>query len=182
MIDQLAARLRAQSDVRAILDTILYDVVALHGAEFGDVQLAVNDTRLVIVGQRGFGHTFLNRFHVVDKHGPSSCARAFHTRTPVIVTDVTTDPSYEALRAAARETGFRSRQSTPLIASDTTLVGVISTHFANTHEPTSIEMQTLSIYSRLAADSIQEKLGAARASEQQAEALFQSLLLQTAVV
>ena len=48
-------------------------------------------------------------------------------------------------------------QATPFIASRGKCVGVISTHFANVHTPTEIEMDTLQQYGFVAADFIISK-------------------------
>ena len=47
VLEQLDQRLKACSTFEAAVRTILADMVALHGAEFGNVQLAVGD-KLVI--------------------------------------------------------------------------------------------------------------------------------------
>jgi len=48
-------------------------------------------------------------------------------------------------------------QSTPFIAAGGKCVGVVSTHFANVHTPTEIEMETLQQYGFVAADFIISK-------------------------
>ncbi len=58
-------RLHQQQTFEGAVATLLHDVVALHGAEFGDVQLPVGD-ELVIVAQIGFGPDFLTPFKRVD--------------------------------------------------------------------------------------------------------------------
>ena len=51
------------------------------------------------------------------------------TRQPVLIPDVTTDPSFAVHRNIAESAGFRAVQSTPLINRRGTLLGVLSTHF-----------------------------------------------------
>ena len=63
-------------------------------------------------------------------------------------------------REIADQLGFRAVQSTPLITSQNACIGVVSTHFAQPHEPTAIEMQTLGAYAGLAADLLVKRLGA----------------------
>jgi hypothetical protein len=50
--------------------------------------------------------------------------------------------------------GVRAMQATPLIDSGGKCVAVVSTHFANVHTPTEIEMETLQQYGFVAADFI----------------------------
>ncbi len=147
----MSVRLHAERDLEGAVSRILTDVVALHGAEFGDAQLAVEDN-LYLVDQRGFDPAFLAEFKVVSVSASTVCARAFRARRSVLVEDVNEDRDFEPYRASARHAGFRAVQSTPLVGADGSCIGVVSTHFANPHRPTHIEMQTLEEYSRLAAD------------------------------
>ena len=153
MLEQMTTRLRAQRSLKGALARILDDVIALHGAEFGNIQLAQGD-RLVLADQRGFDEAFVNQFQAVRRDEGTACARAFENRRPVVVSDVDEDPEFRPFLAAARTVGFKAVQSTPLIASDGACIGVVSTHFANAHAPTPIEMETLRQYSRIAADVI----------------------------
>ena len=57
MLEQMRGRLRAKKTFETAIEGILDDVVALHGAEFGDVQLPIGN-ELVIVAQRGLRPNF----------------------------------------------------------------------------------------------------------------------------
>jgi GAF domain-containing protein len=133
--------------------TILLDVVALHGAEFGNVQMPVED-RLLIVAQHGLTAPFLETFREVRAEDGCACGRALREGQPILVRDTETDEPYRPFRATARLAGYRSVQSTPMLSSARRFTGVISTLFAHVHEPTRIEMQTVSDYSRIAADHL----------------------------
>ncbi|HVY58612.1 MAG TPA: GAF domain-containing protein [Xanthobacteraceae bacterium] len=153
MLQQMSARLRAEPDLKSAMARLLTDVVALHGAEFGDVQLAA-DGILFLVDQSGFDAPFVTAFKHVEVSSTTACARAFRHRAAVLIRDVGEDPEFQPYRAAAVMAGFRAVQSTPLIGTDGTCIGVVSTHFANPHMPTAIEMQTLDDYARVAADFV----------------------------
>ena len=144
-------RLRTQPTFEAAIATLLSDVVALHGAEFGDVQLPIGD-ELVIVAQLGLGAAFLNAFKRVGCDDGSACGRALRERRTIVIADVESDPEYENFRPDARAAGYRSVQTTPLFTSNGELIGMVSTLFANVHEPTNIEMESLQKYSVTAAD------------------------------
>jgi hypothetical protein len=77
----------------------------------------------------------------------------------VIIRDVETDPEFAAFRPDAKRAGFRSVQSTPVFTRDGDLMGMMSTHFANVHEPTELEMRTLNTYSVAAAEHLHQLLG-----------------------
>lgn len=153
MLSQLKQRLHAQKTFEDAVHTILTDIIALHGAEYGNLQLLVRD-KLIIVAQSGLSESFLRTFKAVSKDDGCACGRAFRLGVPVIIPDVTEDEDFAPYRAAAELAGYRSVQSTPLITRDSKFVGVVSTLFAHAHLPTKIEMDTLSVYSVLAAEQL----------------------------
>ncbi len=158
MLDQMRKRLEAQGSFEDAVATVLNDVIALHGAEYGDVQLAAGDC-LLIVAQHGFAPRFLHAFRHVKMSTGCACGRALLRGKPVVVRNVETDPGFAPYRSTAREAGFQSVQSTPLCTREGRLLGIVSTHFANIHEPTPIEMSTLVSYAQLAADYLHSLLG-----------------------
>jgi GAF domain-containing protein len=159
MLEQMTLRLQAQRDFEAAVETILNDVVALHGAEYGDLQLLVGDD-LAVVAQRGLSAPFLRAFRSVGKADGCACGRALRAGKTIVVADVMRDPDYAAFRAEAKAAGYRSVQSTPITTSRGRVLGMVSTLFANVHEPTPIELETLARYSRVAADHLETLLGA----------------------
>lgn len=75
MLDQMTNRLRAQVNIEGVLATVLNDVVALHGAEFGALQLLDKET-LWVVGERNLGPNFVSAFAQVTEEDVSGCGRA----------------------------------------------------------------------------------------------------------
>src|SRR5262245_6783587 len=160
MLEQMTQRLEAQRSFEAAIETLLNDVVALHGAEYGDLQLLIGD-ELVLVAQRGLSASFLRAFRRITPADGCACGRALREGRTVVVADVTRDPDYAAFRDEAQAAGYRSVQSTPITTSRGRVLGMVSTLFANVHEPTPIELDTLTRYSRVAADYLETLLGAA---------------------
>ncbi len=158
MLEQMTQRLQAQRSFEAAAETLLNDVVALHGAEYGELQLLVGD-ELIVVAQRGFSAPFLRAFRRVCKADGCACGRALRAGRTVVVADVMQDPGYAAFRAEARAAGYRAVQSTPLTTGRGRVLGLVSTLFANVHRPTPIEIDTLTRYSRVAADYLEGLLG-----------------------
>jgi GAF domain-containing protein len=159
MLEQMTQRLQAQRSFEAAIETLLTDVVALHGAEYGDLQLLVDD-ELVLVAHRGLSATFLRAFRRVDKADGCACGRALREGRTIVVADVMQDPDYAEFRSEAETAGYRAVQSTPLTTSRGRVLGMVSTLFANVHEPTPIELDTLARYSRIAADYLEALIGA----------------------
>lgn len=151
MLRHMTRRLVENRDLDGVVRTILDDVIALLGAEYGNIQLPIGE-ELAIAAQRGLSASFLKTFWRVRKDDGSACGRALAAGLPVIISDIEKDEGFAVFRQDARQAGFRAVQSTPMFTRDGLLFGIVSTHFANVHEPTSLEMNTLKAYSRIAAE------------------------------
>jgi GAF domain-containing protein len=158
LASQMTHRLYLSRTFEEAVHTILDDVIALLGAEYGNVQLLMGDD-LVIAAQRGLSADFLKTFRRVKKDDGSACGRALRLGETVIVGDVEYDPEFSAFRPDAKKAGFRSVQSTPFFSKDGNVLGMVSTHFAHAHVPTPIEMQTLKEYSAVATEHLNKLLG-----------------------
>jgi GAF domain-containing protein len=158
MLEQMGHRLRANRTFEDAVGTVLDDVIALHGAEFGNIQMPVGNS-LIIVDQRGLSLSFLQTFREVCIDDGCACGRALRNREAVVVIDVDKDEEYAPFREAAKEAGYRAFQSSPLVTKDGNLLAVVSTYFANVHAPTAIEMATLKGYGEMAADYLYQLLG-----------------------
>jgi GAF domain-containing protein len=154
VLEQLHQRLKACVTFRAAIKTILADMVALHGAEFGNVQLGVGD-KLVIVAGHGLRAPFLLAFREVRITDGCACGRAWQTGEQIVVADVNLDKPFAPFAKIAKEAGYRSVQSTPLITQDGKRLGMVSTLFANPYVPTGIEMAVCKTYCTRAADHLQ---------------------------
>lgn len=158
LVEPMTKRLLDQSAFESAVNVVLHDAIALHGAEFGNVQLKAGDD-LVIVVQWGFKKPFLEFFRKVTREDGSSCGRAFRSGQTVVVADIERDEDFAPYRDAMRAAGVRSCMTTPLLTSRKTPIGTVSTHFANVHRPTAIEVDTIKSYSVAAADHLLNLLG-----------------------
>src|SRR4051794_2378618 len=104
MLAQMTGRLRAQETFESAVEVVLDDVVALHGAEFGDFQLSAGN-ELVLVAQRNLSAPFLETFRRVRKNDGCVCGRALRTGESVIVPDIDTDADFAPFRGDARAAG-----------------------------------------------------------------------------
>jgi GAF domain-containing protein len=158
MLAQMTYRLHQKNTFEDAIEVILDDAIALHGAECGNIQLPIRD-ELAIVAQRGLSAEFLAAFRRVKKEDDCACGRAFRIRDSVVIRDVSRDSGFADFRMNVDRAGFRSVQSTPLFTQVGALLGVVSTHFVNVHEPTPIEMKTLKEYGMLAAEYLEKLAG-----------------------
>jgi len=140
------------------VELVLNDMVALQGAEYGDLQLAANN-ELLLVAQRGLPRDFLEFFRRVTPNQGCVCGRALRTRTTIVVFDVEQDSEFAPYLPYSRMASYRAVQSTPLFSSTGIVVGMASTKFKNPHRPSAIEVQTLNHYSPIAADRLLGLLG-----------------------
>jgi hypothetical protein len=153
LIEQMSMRLKDCANFEDAVELVLDDMVALQGAECGDLQLAAGN-ELLLVAQRGLPRDFLEFFRRVTPNQGCVCGRALRTRTTIVVFDVEQDSEFAPYLPYARIAGYRAVQSTPLISPTGIIVGMASTKFKNPHRPTAIEIQTLSDYSPIAADRL----------------------------
>ncbi|HZS57657.1 MAG TPA: ATP-binding protein [Gemmatimonadaceae bacterium] len=171
---RMAADLAAMSCLREIgdrcvragytIDDCLRDIldaaITITGADKGNIQLLDPESRaLTIAVQRGFDTPFLTFFARVDEAEPSTCGSALADAARTIVEDVTASeifagqPALDVLLSA----GVRAVQSTPLLSSTGTVLGMISTHFATVHRSTDRELHLIDLLARQAADYLERK-------------------------
>ena len=154
LLEPMVARLRSRPDISSILVTACRDVVALHGAEFGNVQLLGEDGALWLVHCEGLCDAFVQAMARVEVGAATVCARAFRTRKTIHVPDIADDPSFKPFLKLAAETGFRAVLSSPLVSTAGEAIGVVSSHFANPKVATPIELTTREAYCRELADAL----------------------------
>ena len=154
-LHEMNTRLIGAMELPNMLEEILAATISLQDADLGNVQLYDAPTNsLRIVAQHGFSDAFLARFRVVDSRDDTACGRALRGRSRVIIEDVEKDDAYEPHRAIAAREGYRAVQSTPILARNGTLRGMLSTHFRRPHIPSERALQLTDLYMRLAADLI----------------------------
>jgi PAS domain S-box-containing protein len=141
------------------LHEILDVAIAIAGADKGNIQLLDPEVGvLTIAAQRGFGSAFLKYFEHV-RNDPSACSAAMRSGERVIVEDVTTSeifvgqPSMDALI----DEGVRAVISTPLMSSAGNVLGMISTHFHESHRPGGRELGLMDLLARQTADYLERK-------------------------
>src|SRR6266436_2611828 len=122
--------------------------------------------------RRGAGPSFPEAFMAaVDavEIGPcvGSCGTAAYRKEQVIVSDIATDPLWANYRELALENGLRSGWSTPILASDGSLLGIFGIYGREPRSPTPQHHHTIKQMTHLASVAIERKQAAEslRASE-----------------
>src|SRR3984957_3053340 len=155
-LNELSTSLWRSRSLSDGLDEILSAIIALLGADKGNIQLLdAHGSVLSIVVQRGFEPDFLEFFREVSATDDSACGRALRSGQRIVIEDIETDGPYAPLRAVARAAGYRSVISTPLMSADGTAIGMVSTHFESIHRPSQQELRRFDLYIRQASDFIQ---------------------------
>lgn len=154
LLEPMLSRLSAARSLEEKIQAGLRDVIALHGAEMGNVQMPGSDGRLVIVAARGLGLPFLKMFERVSFDSGTVCGRAAGRGTPVFVPDVASDADFKPYLEFARSVPFRSVLCFPLTSSAGEFVGMVSAHSANVFTPTALELRTAEAYARYFADAL----------------------------
>ena len=156
-LHELSTRLRAITELPAVLDEVLTATIEIQQADFGNVQLYNPESHaLEIVSQRGFNAEFLEHFTAVE-HSSAACGRAMRSRSRIVIEDVETDEQFAPHRRIASAAGFRAVQSTPLFSRGGDILGMISTHFKQPHRPSEHELRLTDLYARQAAEMIERK-------------------------
>jgi GAF domain-containing protein len=159
LVKPMLQRLSAARDLHESLQVALADVVALHGAERGHIQLLDTGGRLAIVQQSGLPPHFLRAFERLPVDKGSVCGRAALGLKTVFVADVEKDEAFRPFREIARSVPFRSVLACPLVANAGACIGVVSVHFANRFVPSTLELQSLERYCRQLANVLLERRG-----------------------
>lgn len=153
-------------NLSAMLDTAIW----ISQADKGNVQLYDERSGMLnIAVHRGFDAPFIEFFASVERDDPSACATALAAAARVVIEDVTTSEIFAGQPAlqVLLDAGVRAVQSTPLVSSRGTVIGMVSTHFGRPHRPSTHDCQLLDELARQAADYVERK----RAEEQRDELL-----------
>ena len=143
------------SELQSLLECALARGLELTGTTMGNLQLMNwHDNTLTIAAQHGFHDKFLDFFRCVSPKSGSACARAVRQRCAIVIEDVFADDEFAPYRMIALEAGFRAVQSTPLISSSGAFVGILSTHFSNSHRPTELDKQAMAAVAGVTANAI----------------------------
>ena len=148
------------SDLQSCLEQAVDAAIAFTGADKGNLQCRDRDSgTLTIAAQRGFSDQFLEFFREVQCESSSACGAAMNSRQRVMVPDITRSdtfrgqPSLEVMLAD----GVRAVQSTPLVSSTGAILGMISIHFAQSHECGPRELQLMDLLARQIADLLERR-------------------------
>jgi len=162
-LQQVSTQLIQADRVEALYEQILDTAVTILHADFASIQILYAERgtagELRLLGHRGFTEEAARFWEWVRPDSGSPCGKALSTGQRVIVPDVQ-DCEFLAGsvdREVLLQTGIRAVQTTPLYSRPGTLLGMLSTHWCQPHEPTANELRSVDLLARQAADLIDRK-------------------------
>ena len=157
-LQETSTQLLQEDDVDALYEQILDAAIAIMHANMASLQIVdEGEDALRMLIFRGFDPEFGRIFELNHPDTPTSSSAARREGRRVVVPDVETCDSLAGTPALDdhRKTGIRAVQSTPLISRGGRLLGMISTHWRNPHQPAERDLHLMDVLARQAADLIE---------------------------
>jgi PAS domain S-box-containing protein len=164
LLASASVELIQQENVEALYEKIIDAAVGIMHSDFASMQLLVPERRngqgeLFLLAHRGFAPQDADTWEWVSTDSHCICGEALRTGGRVIVPDFETCEFMAGTPGLAsyRTAGIRAAQSTPLRSRAGQVLGIISTHWREPHEPNERELRLLDVLARQAADLIERK-------------------------
>ena len=158
MINILKKKL-PEAELKEMLDNILQQAMLMNGTRAATLQLLnKNDQSLEIAAAYGLSDEFIEHFKKVTINDGSVCSRALQSGETVFIGDITQDKSFARHLYVAMRNNINAVVSTPLICSKGHLIGMVSTHFKITRNPTKASLENFKTFCKTTADKIDEFL------------------------
>ncbi len=180
LLHSISVALIGEQDRVELYGKIVDAAVSITGSQFGTMQLLCprgdpsgHGGELQLLCSRGLPPEAVEFWQWVSPKALSSCTMALRFGRRAIIPDFETwdDIAGTEDLAAFRRTGIRSAQTTPLLSRAGRLLGMISTHWSEPHQPSERDLRLLDILARQAADLLERMIAdeALRAREQELE-------------
>ena len=159
-LQQISIQLINASDPEALYAKILDAAVVIMRSDFASMQMFYPERgELRLLAYRGFSPTAAAFWEWVGPGSRSTCGVALATGDRSILPDIDLSDFMEGSEALEifRQAGIRAMQSTPLVSRTGRLLGMISTHWPNPHQPSERDLGLLDVLARQAADLIERK-------------------------
>jgi PAS domain S-box-containing protein len=157
-LHEISTHLLQQDELPSLLEKILSAAISIAGADKGTLQLVDPASgALKIFAQTGFGKAFLDFFDTVRDGSGASCGESMRRKKRVVIADVRQSPifaGYPGLEVLV-EAGVLAVQSTPIITRSGTLLGIISTHWRQPHQPEEHALRMVDLLARQVAELIE---------------------------
>lgn len=157
-LQDVSIQMIQEGDVNGLYQQILDAAVAIMRADMASIQIVDEDQdALRMLAFRGFEPAFGEIFALCRPDTKTSCSVARRLGQRVVVSDVETCDFIVGTPALEdhRKTGIQAAQSTPLLSRSGRLLGMISTHWRQPHQPSDRNLRLLDVLARQAGDLIE---------------------------
>jgi PAS domain S-box-containing protein len=164
LLASVSAELVHEENIEALYEKIIDAAVGIMHSDFANMQMLVPERRdgrgeLLLLGHRGLAPEDADTWKWVSSDSHCIYGEALRTGGRVIV------PDFESCAfmagtpglASYRSAGIRAAQSTLLRSRAGEVLGMISTHWREPHQPHERELRLLDVLARQAADLIERK-------------------------
>jgi PAS domain S-box-containing protein len=164
LLHDLSTQLINEQSVETLYAKLVEAVAAIMGSDFATMQMLHPEGELRLLASRGLTLEEAKIWECVRLDTESTCGQALRTGKRAVAANAvaanieTCDflegtPGTTALIGA----GIHAAQSTPLFARSGRMLGMISSHWREPHDPTERELRLLDILARQAADLIERR-------------------------
>ncbi len=157
-LHMISTQLIQENEAEALHEKILDAAMAIMRSDFASMQMFHPErSELRLLAYRGFNPAAAAFWEWVRPASGSTCGVALAIRQRSIVADVELSDFMAGSEdlETYRHTGIRAVQSTPLISRTGRLLGMISTHWSQVHQPSDHDLRLLDVLARQAADLIE---------------------------
>ncbi|MCL6699620.1 GAF domain-containing protein [Sphingomonas sp. NSE70-1] len=167
LLHAISVELIGEQDRVQLYGKIVDAAVAICGSQFGTMQLLCppgdpsgHGGELSLLAYRGLPSEAVEFWQWVPPAAHSSCTAALKAGGRAIIPDFEEWDEIAGTEdlLAFRRTGIRSAQTTPLRSRGGKLLGMISTHWSEPHNPSERDLRLLDILARQAADLLERTI------------------------
>lgn len=149
-IERLGCGLGPEQSLEDMLREAVDIAIEVAAADFGNIQLVAPESgKLRIVAQHGLPPWWVEYWQTAASE-QGSCGAALSRGERVVVDDVERSPVFDFATSleVQRRAGIRSVQSTPMVAVDGRLLGMISTHGRHPGRPSEQALALINVLAR----------------------------------
>ncbi|MGZ4959467.1 MAG: GAF domain-containing protein, partial [Methylomonas sp.] len=163
LLHEVSTELIQADNVEALYEKMLDTAMVVSHSDFASLQMLDAEGSeaggLRLLGYRGFNPQAAKFWEWVTPASASACSMVLRTKQRVCVPDVRQCEFMAGSTdlACYLETGILAVLTTPLVSRSGELLGMLSTHWRDTHEPTDGEQRALDVLARQAADLLAQK-------------------------
>jgi PAS domain S-box-containing protein len=157
-LQEISTLLIQEGNLDALYERVLDAAISLMSADMGSMQkYDPEQDQLRLLTSRGFRPESVAAWEWVRRDTATSCGRALSLGRRVIVPDIERSGfmAGSADLNVSHQAGIRAMHSTPLVSRSGRLLGMISTHWREPHQPTERTLRSLDVLARQAADLIE---------------------------